>query len=558
MAFDKLIISSIVGIAKNSNKMDQALDSLKNKLIDSTANTIQKQIPIDLPFNIGDALQGGNVPTPTPELLLTLKPIPNNLKQSINSTLDTIEKALDKTIKTKNQLQISLKTLTTPLDTLDKLSQTLNTVITSLSAAITIIKTLPLPSAVPPAVGIPLSIINGFSLSLDTLKGVIDKSKGPLGIIPPSIKQIRQLIIPIINKLNLLDPVFNGMIKLIALIRALLLFGPNATQDQINSTLQDTANKIQESVKAEGLNSNADVNLASSQELLDRLDFNSNNPLFYKNFKLTIEYDPFNTFSFSSRRVKGFKSEDNITLYNLEDGGYSFAATPEVLVEEIKFRIDQYISGNQYAPIGFPGTINFQKLGYNGKIYQWIQNQDEWVESAIPEFDRIVIRSGTSKRTYINLRGLSMLVNNKNVLPDLIFPILTRFIDWDTREGLPYWDENINNEYDPINIANTNLFSKEIVTHSGRGFEGRNNALVIHLKQKVKLDSVQKLILYNRANESNGFALMRRIIDFQIEFYNGFESAPILVLPIRGNGTEYDFNFPGIYETYLNQFQEKV
>ena len=61
MAFDKLIISSIVGVAKSGNRMDQALDSLKDKLVQTVSSEIEKNLPVELPFSIGDAIQNGNV-----------------------------------------------------------------------------------------------------------------------------------------------------------------------------------------------------------------------------------------------------------------------------------------------------------------------------------------------------------------------------------------------------------------------------------------------------------------------------------------------------------------
>ena len=130
MAFDKLIISSIVGVAKSGNRMDQALDSLKDKLVQTVSSEIEKNLPVELPFSIGDAIQNGNVPTPTPALLLEVKPIPEPTKNQISDILDSIETTLNNTIKTKNQLQSSLETLTKPLDTLEKLSTTLSSTLT--------------------------------------------------------------------------------------------------------------------------------------------------------------------------------------------------------------------------------------------------------------------------------------------------------------------------------------------------------------------------------------------------------------------------------------------
>lgn len=591
MAFDKLIISSIVGVAKSGNRMDQALDSLKDKLVQTVSSEIEKNLPVELPFSIGDAIQNGNVPTPTPALLLEVKPIPEPTKNQISDILDSIETTLNNTIKTKNQLQSSLETLTKPLDTLEKLSTTLSSTLTGLNTAITVIKVLPIPSSVPPGVGIPLSVINGFSTTLDTLKGVIDKTGGPLKVISPTIKQINQLIIPIVTKLNLLNPIFEGIIKLISFIRVLLLSGPNATQQQIDSVLQETSSKITESLEATGPTSNDEENKRLNQELLDRLDPNSNNPLFYKGFKLTIEYDPNNTYSFASRRVKGFKANSNlaaesnnpnettasyagVTLYNLDDddgvdgADYSFAASPEVLIKEIEYKIDQYLQGEKYKPIGFPGEVNGQKIGYSGNIYQWNEILDEWVIIPDPTFQAIVIRS-KFKRVHINLRRLEVYSNeyNKsflsnitpivegNILPFYANQNRTIFIDWDIKTA----QNVIVSTGSWINIGSFGQIlapypAKAIIygsltsnfnVHTGQIFNNENNALFIPLTKAFRLSSITKVTLYNRIKATENIS-EGRINGFQIEFYKTTDDVknnknPILVIPITETLPKYDF-----------------
>jgi hypothetical protein len=519
----------------------------------------------------------GTFPTPSPSLLLTIKPIPEAQKKPISDTLDTLEATLDNTIKTKNQLQSSLETLTKPLDTLQQLSSTLNGVLTGLDTAVTIIKLIPIP--ITP--GTPASVLTGFSSTLDTLKGVIDKTKGPLGVIPPSVRQINQLIIPIVNKLNLLDPVFDSMIKLISFIRILLLFGPNATQQEIDSVLQETSTKITESLEATGPTSNNEENKRLNQELLDRLNPNSNNPLFYKGFKLTIEYDPNNKFSFASRRVKGFladanayasessnsqeissKSTTGVTLYNLDDddgvngADYSFSASPEVLIKEIEYKIDQYLLKGKYDPIGFPGDIDGQKIGYKGKIYQWGEASDEWSIIPDPTFQAIVIRSRT-KKTHINLRRLEVygsfinsltnqLQNNTNILPIFADKTKTRFLNWPDKTNRGSWTRTDTGQriYFARNIIDGPLTNKFNI-HTGRSREGKNNALLIPLTRSFNLNGVSKVTLYNRVKADENIS-EGRINGFQIEFYktendvlNG--RSPILVIPITGVKPKYDF-----------------
>lgn len=83
----------------------------------------------------------------------------------------------------------------------------------------------------------------------------------------------------------------------------------------------------------------------SSEDLLNSLSSNSTNPLLYRGFKLIIENDPKNEFKFSSRRVKATQIDKKspVILYNLEDQGYSYSSSYEVLVSEAQFRIDRFL-----------------------------------------------------------------------------------------------------------------------------------------------------------------------------------------------------------------------
>ena len=293
------------------------------------------------------------------------------------------------------------------------------------------------------------------------------------------------------------------------------------------------------------------------------LNPNSNNPLFYKDFKLTIEYDPNNTFSFASRRVKGYKSDGNITLYNLDDGDdedddadYSFAASPEVLVKEIKYKIDQYLLEGKYNPIGFPGDINGQKIGYKGKIYQWNKTLDEWGIIPNPTFKAIVIRS-TFKKVHINLRGLEVYSNefpnvytggtvNWNILPTYGDRSKTQFLDWPTRTYRAGWIYNNKEAYPASNIIDSST-TKNLTVHTNQNRDNKDNTLIIPLTRSFNLSSITKVSLYNRIKATENIS-ERRIDGFQIEFYKNESDvsnskSPVFIIPITGVQDKYDF-FP--------------
>ena len=426
MAFDKLIIKGIVGAAKNGIKMDLAVDNLKEQLIDVVSGKIEDQIPVPLPFETRNVLKGNaNLDSSllTPDYINSLSPIPPSQKQQIENTLNQLEQLVNNTIVQKNALQGALSTITTPLTTIEQLADTLGGIITGVKVGVTVIKALPFPVSIVPGVGIPINIINGFSDSLDTLKTLIDKFGGPLEIVPKAIKQINNILIPIVQKLSLLDTIFTQALEIIAFIRLLLSLPTPITQSDVDQEKQSISNNIQESIA---------ISLGEGSGIGD-LDGNGGIgngeltfPILYRGFILTLESDPDNTFSFPARRIKA-ENEAKVVLYSIPpDQGsgvvntkstYSYSSSLNVLVDEVKFNIDQYLlskpqiatnisdalqvavvsapssgtsgtSGTSstpgYIPFGEPGTASGEVRFQGGKYWRYLGGtQDKWVEHTI-------------------------------------------------------------------------------------------------------------------------------------------------------------------------------
>lgn len=410
MGLEKLIVNQITGAAANAFKMDIVIDSMKGKVIDEVAGKVEEQIPVPLPFNTRDVLNG-NVSLSenllTPDTLQQVQEIPESQKQEILTTLDNLETNLNQLIDTKNRLQGSLDTLRKPIETLEKLADTLGKVIPSLKGVVLVIRNLPLPTSVPPGIGLPAAVLNNFSNTLDLLKVAIDKLDGPVSVVSLGVEQIAKVIIPLLGKIKLLDPIFIQAQQIIIFIRTLLLYGPLATQQEINQVASDVngrATAILESAPGP-LNSSS----GGEWRLVSPIDGISNPPttppptppspftanngyiyewfaddkaysdfllglltppvtgdgLKYRGYQLTIEYDPSNKFPFPSRRIVGnfTLTESDInpndpdtnfalrllgsTLYNLPDEDYSFSSSVQVLLSEIYYEIDRFIEGKQ-------------------------------------------------------------------------------------------------------------------------------------------------------------------------------------------------------------------
>jgi uncharacterized protein YoxC len=282
MAFDKIILGAITRTVKSTARFDIAINSLQAK------------------FDQG---------CPTPQEL-------NNIIQS------------------KNQINTALTQALSALNTINTTAGTVNGIVTSINNAITTIKALPFPSAITPLApaGVGPSLIPGrifpiLSDALIILRDFIKTNKGLLDQVPSAISSIREAIQGVISNLNSLDAQISRCLE-----QQISNLSPEAKEAYFN--------EIGFSVSQTGISSNPNVNINVDKALEDQLKPNSNNPLFYKDFLLTLEYDSSNTFSFPSRRIKGINNLTKRILYNY-GGKFSYSASTQVLFDEIKFQIDR-------------------------------------------------------------------------------------------------------------------------------------------------------------------------------------------------------------------------
>lgn len=269
MGIERIILQSIIRTVKNSAKFDSTIERIQSRFKDGCP--------------------------PKEELLLI--------------------------IQQKNQITQALNQTTSRLTTLEITGDTLSTIISTLESTVTIIKAIPVPTSVPPGIGIPLNVITTLSDVLDLVGDLIKTGKSQLGIIPESINIIVSYIQNIVTKLNSLDQIVSRCIV-----------EQNLDPDELGFALSSVGNLPDPT-----------NNTIQNQALLNQLDPNSQNPLFYKGYRLTIQFDPKNQFSFPARRVKATNPDNQNTLFNTLNGSYSFSATTQVLVDEVKFRIDQYV-----------------------------------------------------------------------------------------------------------------------------------------------------------------------------------------------------------------------
>ena len=263
---------------------------------------------------------------------------------------------LDQTIKQKNQLTNALTQIETSLSSLDKTGSTIDGIVTGVKIGVSILKALPIPSSVPPGVGIPLNVINGFSDTLDTLGVLLKEFGGVTSQISPSLQIITGTLSTVNSKLAILDGLLVGCLE--AETEGMTNLEKEEYFQSLGidlSSLDTTGGSNNPGNNDDGGGNpnggSGDGNTDVNETLESRLSPNSNNPIVYKGFTIILDNDAGNQFSFPSRRAIG-----------TNDGGvrivtpFSFSSSTEVLINTIKFEIDQL------------GSLELSRLARESKI----------------------------------------------------------------------------------------------------------------------------------------------------------------------------------------------
>jgi hypothetical protein len=193
--------------------------------------------------------------------------------------------------------------------------------------ALRVIKNLPLPTSVPPGIGIPISIINRFTDTLIKLSDLIKTNRGIVASIAPAVQSLNGDIQTILSQLARLDALLAGCLEADTV---------GLTDDE----KEDYFTSLGINLNVLDTTSDPQANLVGGQALGDSLAPNSNNPLIYKGFKFIIDNDKENKLSFPRRRIVATRIANNVQIV----GDYSFSSSTQILVDEVKFQIDKYLN----------------------------------------------------------------------------------------------------------------------------------------------------------------------------------------------------------------------
>ena len=253
-----------------------------------------------------------------------------------NKTLDVLidrfkegcptTKELRALITQKNQIDNAIQQIQQKIITLNKVAAGSEVAADALSKGKTVIKQLPIPSSIPPGVGLPLSVMNNLSDALDNLGTLIDKEKASLDSIPEALDLISKDVGEVITKLKEFNIAINTCAEK----------DPNLTQEDLEAA--------REEIDADTLEI---VEVLTNEDLEELL--NKPPGLLYGGYYLRLNYIN-SEFSFDKKQIiaqnkESVNDESNpayIPTAPVEKllGDESFSSSNIVLVDEMKWLID--------------------------------------------------------------------------------------------------------------------------------------------------------------------------------------------------------------------------
>ena len=222
---------------------------------------------------------------------------------------DTVPK-LKNIIKRKNQLSNVIDTTQKNIKSLNATTDTIEKILKGLDTVITIIKVLPVPTSVPPGVGVPTGVITTLSDTLSIAQDNVKSGKSNIKGAEESLNNINKILEDIKKRLSELD------LKVLDNFNKVTVNLPEEQKIELQNEL------------------NIEISEGDEPEIINNLQ---NRGLGYKGYIIKIEPNPENKFSFPQRRAVGSNIRN---VYDKIYGEYSYSSDTKILVEELKFLID--------------------------------------------------------------------------------------------------------------------------------------------------------------------------------------------------------------------------
>lgn len=243
----------------------------------------------------------------------------------VDTKLDILLKEFEKGCPPKNKLTViiqqrkalngGLSQAQKKLKNLIKTDKIITGIVQGATITTAVLTSIPAPTSFPPGTGITIGLIIKIASTLDTLHDLIKAGKG--------LSEQTKAIIKIIK--DLLAKVQLKFIKLDEEIAKCL--------DKADLTPEEKAALSSElSVPQES--SSPEENANNAKQLEDSLAPNSTTPYFYGEWRFIIDKDILNKHSYPRRRIIAIKGDQKLF------GEFSFSSSTDILIDEMKFRID--------------------------------------------------------------------------------------------------------------------------------------------------------------------------------------------------------------------------
>ena len=170
-------------------------------------------------------------------------------------------------------------------------------------ASIEVLSHFPLPSSVPPGVGLPVGVLNTYGNALEFLRGMVNALEDDKKGIQSVLELAKNGFQPIDIQITRIETLLNRCAE-----------NPNLSEEDRKTIL--------------------DGEKLTNQDLDTTYKAKNGNV-----YKLTIELDKDNTYIVRKRRAIAIDS-NGVTILK---GPFSYAGSPEILIEEIKFRLDNQL-----------------------------------------------------------------------------------------------------------------------------------------------------------------------------------------------------------------------
>ena len=483
-------------------------------------------------------------------------------------------------IKQKNYINGALVAIEKKIENLNSVAQTSETLVGAMSVATTFIKQLPIPTSFPPGVGIPLSIINTFSDSLDNLGDIIKKEEGSLNAVPEALEAISKDVGVVISKLKEF-----GVALDVCLQQALNNNDPLITQTVINSINATTGNIV-------GILSN---------EALEKMLLEPPG-LLYGDYYLRLNFITTNNFSFDKKQIiaqnkesvlEGDYYQPGVIVEELL-GDESFSSSNIVLVDEMKWLID---TKNLYFPPPPPAEDPLKALYRDSQltilmaIYQANREEAEelydraWDISQNPEhpsYNTLVEKAFDNSRTLLEQavanegyefedgdrvlnatlkrRFFADLVGtaDETKIPGLISQLKQKAKSYETLaldEGgdYNYTSKTFNYDLENSTFSKLYLFSLRLSSTSPNNYMFQNiDSEFIPIEKEIKARKLRWQVVYESAKEMKLIPTLNPLITFNDPLNSyfasndiGYDTLVINGFSISGNpseGTEITFS----------------